>query len=176
MAVRSFLPGTLLLITVSVPLAFVLSDEPSAPAAAPISYYKQIRPIFQANCQGCHQPNSKSGDLDLTSYGAFQQGGKRGPAYKAGAPAESLVVRYLTGESKPQMPLGQPALKNEEIDLFRAWIKEGAKDDTPAGALDTDPAMRPLAHIFVASKAPWFEITDAIPQIAEAPPPPRAAR
>jgi hypothetical protein len=42
----------------------------------------------------------------------------------------------------------------------------------PAGALDTDPNMRPLAHIFVASKAPWFEITDDIPQLAEGPPPP----
>ena len=25
-------------------------------AGAPVSYYKQIRPIFQAHCQGCHQP------------------------------------------------------------------------------------------------------------------------
>jgi hypothetical protein len=41
----------------------------------------------------------------------------------------------------------------------------------PAGPLDTDPMVRPLAHIFVASKAPWFEIADSIPQLAEAPPP-----
>lgn len=41
----------------------------------------------------------------------------------------------------------------------------------PAGTLDTDPLMRPRAHIFVASKAPWFEITDAYPQFAELPPP-----
>jgi hypothetical protein len=42
----------------------------------------------------------------------------------------------------------------------------------PAGPLDTDPGMRPLAHIFVESKAPWFEITDSIPQFAGMPPPP----
>jgi hypothetical protein len=42
----------------------------------------------------------------------------------------------------------------------------------PAGPLDTDPGMRPAAHIFVGSKAPWFEITDSIPQFAEMPPPP----
>jgi hypothetical protein len=42
----------------------------------------------------------------------------------------------------------------------------------PAGPLDTDPGMRPMAHIFVQSKAPWFEITDSIPQFAEMPPPP----
>jgi hypothetical protein len=52
----------------------------------------------------------------------------------------------------------------------------GATVVVPAGPLDTDPMTRPLAHIFVASKAPWFEITDTIPQLAEAPPPPRAAR
>jgi hypothetical protein len=40
----------------------------------------------------------------------------------------------------------------------------------PVGALDTDPGMRPQANIFVASKAPWFDITDALPQFAEMPP------
>jgi hypothetical protein len=29
------------------------------------------------------------------------------------------------------------------------------------------PAIRPTEHIFVGSKAPWFEITDDLPQAAE---------
>jgi hypothetical protein len=33
--------------------------------------------------------------------------------------------------------------------------------------LDDDPGVRPEAHIFVASKAPWFTITDDLPQISE---------
>ena len=37
----------------------------------------------------------------------------------------------------------------------------------PAGTLDTDPGMLPNAHIYVASKAPWFEITGDLPQFAE---------
>ena len=41
----------------------------------------------------------------------------------------------------------------------------------PAGTLDTDPLMRPQANIFAASKAPWFEITDAYQQYEELPPP-----
>ena len=40
----------------------------------------------------------------------------------------------------------------------------------PAGALDSDPGIRPQAHIFVGSKAPWYEITDQVPQFAEGPP------
>jgi len=37
----------------------------------------------------------------------------------------------------------------------------------PMGALDDDPGIRPQAHIFVASKAPWDTIEDALPQHAE---------
>ncbi len=34
----------------------------------------------------------------------------------------------------------------------------------PGGSLDTDPGIRPGYHIFVGSKAPWYEITDALPR------------
>lgn len=37
----------------------------------------------------------------------------------------------------------------------------------PAGTLDNDRGLRPDAHIFVGSKAPWFQIRDALPQHAE---------
>src|SRR5262249_49769278 len=40
----------------------------------------------------------------------------------------------------------------------------------PAGPFDVDPVVRPLAHIFVGSKAPWFEITDGLPQFPAYPP------
>lgn len=38
-----------------------------------------------------------------------------------------------------------------------------------AGTLDDDPGVRPAYHIFVGSKAPWFEITDGLPQHAVRP-------
>lgn len=34
-----------------------------------------------------------------------------------------------------------------------------------AGTLDGDPGVRPMLHIHVASKAPWHEITDDLPQL-----------
>jgi len=37
------------------------------------------------------------------------------------------------------------------------------------GGLEQDPGQRPLAHIFTASKAPWHEINDDLPQFAEWP-------
>lgn len=44
----------------------------------------------------------------------------------------------------------------------------------PVGALDVDPQIHPMAHQFVASKAPWYELTDGVPQYAEAAPRPAA--
>ncbi|HVN29142.1 MAG TPA: GFA family protein [Candidatus Binataceae bacterium] len=50
-------------------------------------------------------------------------------------------------------------------------------DDNPKtlglamGTLDDDPGVRPAFHVFVGSKAPWHEITDALPQFDALPPP-----
>ena len=40
----------------------------------------------------------------------------------------------------------------------------------PMGALDDHPGISPERHIFVDSKAPWFEIVDDLPQVPEGPP------
>ncbi len=40
----------------------------------------------------------------------------------------------------------------------------------PAGNLEGDPEVRPQSHIFVGSKAPWYTITDDLPQHEEYPP------
>jgi hypothetical protein len=37
----------------------------------------------------------------------------------------------------------------------------------PMGSLDDDPGFSPRAHIFVDSKAPWFEISDDLPRHTE---------
>jgi len=37
------------------------------------------------------------------------------------------------------------------------------------GTLDDDPGVRAEFHVFAGSKAPWFEITDRLPQFDEFP-------
>jgi hypothetical protein len=46
----------------------------------------------------------------------------------------------------------------------------GGRVGMPAGCLDGDPGTRPLAHIFVASKAAWYEISDRLPRFDAYPP------
>jgi hypothetical protein len=39
--------------------------------------------------------------------------------------------------------------------------------EIPAGLLDGDAGVRPDRHIFVEGRSPWFEITDALPQLTK---------
>ena len=107
--------------------------------AAP-SFTRDIKPILQKQCQGCHHAASKGSGLDVTSFDELRKGGKRGLAFVAGKPDESLLIRYLTGAVQPRMPLGQSALKAEEIELFREWVRSGAPDDSVAEVSTTSPA------------------------------------
>jgi hypothetical protein len=51
--------------------------------------------------------------------------------------------------------------------LLYSVVRDGAFVHVTLGTLVDDPTIRPSAHIFVGSKAPWFEITDDLPQHAE---------
>jgi hypothetical protein len=112
-------------------LGIILAAAANLPAGAP-SFSRDIQPILQKNCQGCHQPASKMSGLDLTTFDGFSKGGKRGPAFVTERPDDSVVVKYLTAVLQPRMPLGEPALPASEIALVREWIRDGAKNDSLA--------------------------------------------
>src|SRR5919201_4570564 len=51
--------------------------------------------------------------------------------------------------------------------LLFSVVRDGAYVHVALGSLVDAPTMRPTKHIFVGSKAPWFEITDDLPQFDE---------
>ena len=51
--------------------------------------------------------------------------------------------------------------------LLYSVVRDGAFVHVALGTLLDDPGIRPSRHIFVGSKAPWFTITDDLPQYAE---------
>ncbi len=114
----------------------VLLSTAAIAAAAP-SFSRDVRPILQKRCAGCHQPASKASDLDLTTFEAIKKGGKIGPAFVAGKPDESSMIRYVTGAEQPRMPLGQAELPAVEVAVLKEWILDGAKDDST-----TEPETR----------------------------------
>jgi hypothetical protein len=46
-------------------------------------------------------------------------------------------------------------------------VRDGEYVHVAFGSLVDEPTLRPTKHIFVGSKAPWFEITDDLPQFEE---------
>lgn len=51
--------------------------------------------------------------------------------------------------------------------LLYSMLDHGRRAHVAMGTLIDAPSIRPGAHIFVGSKAPWHEITDTLPQYAE---------
>jgi hypothetical protein len=51
--------------------------------------------------------------------------------------------------------------------LLFSVVREGAYVHVAMGSLVDTPSLRPTHHIFVGSKAPWFEITDDLPRFEE---------
>lgn len=48
--------------------------------------------------------------------------------------------------------------------LLYSIVRNGAYAHVAMGTLVDAPSIRPTAHIFAGSKAPWFSITDDLPQ------------
>jgi hypothetical protein len=51
--------------------------------------------------------------------------------------------------------------------LLFSVVRRGEWVHVAMGSLVDEPSIRPAGHIFVGSKAPWFEITDDLPQFEE---------
>ncbi len=105
-----------------------------AKANAPVSFDKQVRPVFQDHCQGCHQPAKSGGRYVMTDFARLLGGGELlGAAVVAGKPEESAILgQIMVKDGKAEMPKGLPPLNPSEIDLVRRWIAEGAVDDSPS--------------------------------------------
>lgn len=127
-------------------------ETPAAPGAK-ASYFKDIRPIFQERCQGCHQPAKRQGGFAMTSLAEMQKGGdSEEPAFTAGKPEESFLISQLISEGgkPPAMPKNGDPLKPEQVELIKRWVAEGAVDDSPEAA---EPAVD-MDHPPIYSLAP----------------------
>jgi mono/diheme cytochrome c family protein len=103
-----------LLILALLPLAARGEDAgaPAARAPGAVSYYTQVRPIFQARCQGCHQPAKAGGDYVMTAFDRLVAGGESDmPAVVPHRPEESYLLEQVTPvEGEAAMPQGKDAL------------------------------------------------------------------
>ncbi|HEY2466488.1 MAG TPA: c-type cytochrome domain-containing protein [Terracidiphilus sp.] len=97
---------------------------------------KDVAPILQKNCLGCHSSTAHKGGLVLDSYDALMKGGRHGQVIAAHDANASRLVEMLEGTLDPQMPLESDPLGRADIGVIRSWINAGAAAPTP-GTLTT---------------------------------------
>lgn len=115
----------------ALPVAAV-AEEPTK-----VSYYKDVRPVFQQHCNGCHQPAKPLGGYIMTTHADLLKAGERGKVgVVAGKPAQSYLIEQikLHDNGKAEMPKNRDPLPAAQITLISDWIAQGAVDDTPASA------------------------------------------
>ncbi len=106
-----------------------------------VSYFRQVKPLLNQTCAGCHKPEKSKGDLDLTVVSLIVKGGKHGAAIAPGDPGKSKLIEMISGED-PDMPKDADPLSAAQVGLLTRWIQQGAKDDTPApGSTHIDPPI-----------------------------------
>jgi hypothetical protein len=93
-----------------------------------------------------------------------------GSAFKAFAGIEREKLE-LTNGADSLLIVGEEKLNDTRCgacgSLLFSVVRDGEYVHVAMGSLVDAPSIRPTEHIFVGSKAPWFEITDDLPQSEE---------
>ena len=93
-----------------------------------------------------------------------------GSAFKPFAGIGRTRLRITKGEDN-LMIVGEANANDTHCSLcgslLYSVVRDGAFVHVAMGTLVDDPGIRPRAHIFVGSKAPWFTITDDLAQYQE---------
>src|SRR5512147_3270212 len=111
----------------------------------------EIGPVLNCHCSMCRKAT--------------------GAAFRTRAAVRTADFRWLAGEhliSRYESSPGETrtfcrVCGSTLPTFFRAHPEQIG---VPLGTLDSDPGQKPAAHVWVDSKAPWWEITDGLPQHA----------
>jgi hypothetical protein len=133
-----------------------------------VSFAKDIRPILKTKCMSCHGGVRQLGGLSFLfeedMYAELRSGKK---AIVPGSPQQSELYRRVTSDRPAQvMPPDGEQLTEEETELIRRWIEEGATWEEhwayslPASAVVPTAADHPI-DAFVRDQLPAHNLSPA---------------
>jgi hypothetical protein len=122
-------------------LAGILLLAAAARAAPQVEFKRDIVPLLKVRCAVCHLTGDEAFGMALYPGAAYKSlvtvpsGESPLVRVKPGKPDESYLIHKLEGTQGEvggkglQMPIDSGPLSRQEIDMIRAWIAEGAKDN-----------------------------------------------
>jgi hypothetical protein len=96
-----------------------------------------------------------------------------GAAFATWAHVDPEQFRWISGVESIERYESSPGLERcfcTKCGSPLVATHSGKVREVVLGTVDGDPGVRPSEHIFVGSKAPWYEIADALPQFEKWPP------
>ncbi|HZR25085.1 MAG TPA: c-type cytochrome domain-containing protein, partial [Vicinamibacterales bacterium] len=146
----------------------------AAQAPAKIDFVRDVQPILRERCVSCHGPDLRMGGLRLDRRADALRGGTQtdiGPGNADGSRLYHRVAGTAFGQQMP--PTG--ALTDDQIDIIREWIDQGAEwPDDASGEPRTavvDQKTRQLLTAALYGTAPSLQrllATGASPNAATA--------
>jgi hypothetical protein len=137
-------------------------------ADPPPNFAEHVLPVFREKCCSCHNPDKKSGGLDLSSWGQTMAGGSSGEVIDPGDAAASYLYQLVTHDSEPTMPPESDKLPAASLEVIRNWIAGGALERSGsqpvarkqnALALDVAVAIKPDGPPVMPPRLPLEVIT-----------------
>ena len=112
-------------------LAGLVLVSPAPAADKKISFSRHIKPILAGKCYACHGPDEKERKAEMRLD--VREVALEKHAFKPGSSKESeLILRVTSTDPEQKMPPAtskKPALTEQEIELIRKWIDQGAEYD-----------------------------------------------
>ena len=124
---------------------------PALAADGPVTFSKDIAPIFQAKCQECHQPNS----IAPMSLVTFQDARPWARSIKDRVSTRQMPPWHIDKSVGVQQFKNDMSLSDEQIDAIGRWVD--------GGSLQGDPKDLPPAKALVTSNE-WQGVRDGFGQ------------
>jgi WD40 repeat protein/FtsZ-binding cell division protein ZapB len=132
-----------------------------AAKAVTVNFAEHILPIVKARCASCHNEDKRRGGLSLESHASALAGGSSGAVIAPGDPDGSRLLRLVMRVEEPNMPPSGDPLTEEQINLIREWIAQGAPADASAKVMASEKKTATDAPVFVAAS---FSDTPPVPE------------
>ncbi len=99
-------------------------------------FARDIQPIFERRCVGCHSATATMGSLNLETMEGLLKGGNNGPVIVRGKARESTLYLSVIGKAPDigRMPFSNEVMPESETETIREWIDAGAPAEAPAEA------------------------------------------
>ena len=117
----------LMMVALSITATSCYYDElPAVPLPENVSYQKNIQPLFNKNCIGCHKPGATAPDLTSANSYLSLVTVVNGEAFVIPSDAQnSILYKVMTGNGALVMP-ANGALSASKQALVEKWINDGA--------------------------------------------------